>query len=382
MHFKEYKSSKKAFARTEPFTPSKINNIWEWDDRYINLLLSKASYYLGQLDAMTKYLPNAKLVYSMGVINEAMKSNEIEGTNTELIDIIDDSDESNEKWQQIKQISNYINAAHLALDKITQHKFDEKFILETHYDVLGGKESKSGNPGKYKVSQNWIGGATKYDARFTPCSPKDVPSLMKDLIEFINNDKNEIPDLVKIGIIHYQFETIHPFEDGNGRIGRLMIPLYLINKGILEYPLFVSHFFAKERRNYYDNLNVVRWDSDLNQWIRFFLVAIKTSAQRTIKVIERVMSLKTDMEALVVEKFKGNSAHALELLNISFKTPLLTASKVGDLLGVSSATANSLLRKFEDLDILAETTGQKRNRKYQFQQYFKVLLENEEEVQD
>lgn len=372
MDFKEYKSGEYFIVdNVKCLVPSKINIDWTWQDTTINLLLSKASYHLGVLNSMTKFLPDSMLFYSSAIFREAVKSNEIEGTMTELEDVMGGVDDFNDP--KTEAVMNYVQAAHLAFKDIgKKNGLNEKLLLETHAKIIG---KKKGQKSKYKTVQNWIGGASKYDARFIPAPVKEVKSLMSDLFDFLNNESSEVPDLIKIAIAHYQFETIHPFDDGNGRVGRLLIPMYLLNKHILEYPLYVSTFLADQRSLYYNNLDLVRTNNDLNHWVKFFLVAIKESAKSTISIIEKVHDLMKESMDKIDELYESKANNAHELLRLIFARPRLKSKMVVEELKVTPATANSLLSNFVKVGILVEKTGNQRNREYIFKKYMNLLTD-------
>lgn len=372
MDFNEYKSGEYCIVdNAKCLVPSKIDIEWEWQDTTINLLLSKASYHLGVLNTMTKFLPDSMLFYSSAIYREAVKSNEIEGTMTELEDVmggVDDFDDPN-----TEAVMNYVQAAHLAFKEIGNKKgLTEKLLLETHSKIIG---KKNGQKSKYKTVQNWIGGTSKYDARFIPAPVKEVKNLMTDLFEFLNNDSSDVPDLIKIAIAHYQFETIHPFDDGNGRVGRLLIPMYLLNKQILDYPLYVSTFLADKRSLYYNNLDLVRTNNDLTHWVKFFLVAVKESAKSTIGIIEKVHDLMEECRKKVDDLYGGKANNAHDLVRLIFARPRLKAKMIVEELKVTPATANSLLTNFVNIGILAERTGNLRNREYIFRKYMNLLTD-------
>lgn len=372
MDFNTYHSGEHVVVdKAKCLVPSLIDVDWSWNDTQINLLLSKASYYLGVLNTMHRYLPNTGFFITGTILREAIKSNEIEGTKTELESVLgSDSieDTSNE------EVKNYVRAAHHVLDKVNDGEvLTEKMLLETHAIMMGTESSV------YKAVQNWIGGSTKYDARFIPAPPEEVDRLMKDLFDFLNNEVSDVPDLVKVAIAHYQFETIHPFDDGNGRLGRLLVPMYLIQKKVLNYPLFVSTFLAEQRKNYYENLDMVRTANDMNHWVKFFLVAIKESAKSTIAIVEKVHDLMKRYHDIVDEMYGAKGGNAIELLKYIFYNPIVSAKEVVDDIDVSSATANSLLQNFEKADILEEVTGNKRNRVYAFKAYLDLITDKRNE---
>ncbi len=371
MNFKNYISGELVNTdNVNCLVPSKINVEWSWEDTQINLLLSKASYHLGVLNALQDYIPDLRRFVSGAIYREAQMSNEIEGTRTELEKVLSIEERYDPNSEDVL---NSFKAATFAFEKIEKSKgFNENLLLETHAIIIGlGYEKRS----KYKSVQNWIGGATKYDARFIPAPVKEVKPLMKDLIEFLNNENTNVPDLIKIAIAHYQFETIHPFNDGNGRLGRLLIPMYLLHKKILDYPLFVSTFLSGQRRIYYENLDRVRTDNDLNHWVKFFLVALKESAKSTIENIHKVHNLMMECVEIVDKVYKGKASNALELIRYVFTHPVLNSKMIVDDLKVSPATANSLLQNFVNYGILIEKTGNQRNREYVFKKYMNLLMD-------
>jgi Fic family protein len=372
MNFKEYKSGEYITVdNANCLVPSLINVHWTWEDTQVNLLLSKASYYLGVLNTMTEFLPNTRLFVSGSIFREAVKSNEIEGTMTELEDVMGGDNDLDDPKRE--EVLNYVKAAKKAFDELQDSKgLTEKLLLETHAKIIGKTGVKKS---KYKSVQNWIGGATKYDARFIPSPVKEVKNLMTDLFSFLDDDVSDVPDLIKIAIAHYQFETIHPFDDGNGRVGRLLIPMYLMNKKILDYPLFVSRFLADQRRLYYDNLDRVRTDNDLNHWVKFFLVAIKESAKNTIDTIKKVHALMQECMDKVEGMYGGKSGNADELLRFIFTRPTIKSNTVVEALNVSPATANSIIKNFVKAEILIEKTGNQRNREFIFRKYLNILTD-------
>ena len=228
-------------------------------------------------------------------------------------------------------------------------------------------------PGEFRTSQNWIGGSNLTDAAFIPSHPDGVPDLMSDLEAFWHNEEIVVPHLIRVAISHYQFETIHPFLDGNGRIGRLLIPLYLVSHGLLEKPsLYLSDFFERNRASYYDALMGVRISNDLIHWVRFFLQGVAETATKGRDVFRQVLALRTEVELAVLTLGK-RAANARQLLNLLYRKPIVTAADIERNLSVSSPTANALIRDFEQLGLLQEITGQQRGRAYVFDRYLSLF---------
>jgi len=237
------------------FQPSFINKQWILDNMEVLQLLSKADRELGRLDMYSNYIPNIELFISMHVLKEATQSSKIEGTQTNIEDaLLEKEDVPLDKRDDWEEVQNYIHAMESAIKALNQLPFSSRLIRDTHKILLQGVRGEKRQPGEFRRSQNWIGGATINDATFIPPVHTSVPELMSDLEKFVHNEEIFFPELLKIALIHYQFETIHPFLDGNGRVGRLMITLYLVNKGILKKPiLYLSDFLETHRRLYYEN---------------------------------------------------------------------------------------------------------------------------------
>mgnify|MGYP006188502435 CR=1 FL=1 len=373
MRFNKFKSGKTVdFKGVNCFIPNTIISEIDFTDNEIDLLLSKASWYLGKLNALSNYLPDTQLFFSMLMFQEAKKSNEIEGTMTEMKGVGDPIAES--KYQpENKKVLNYLDAFNYGVEYLKSNEFTEELINELHIKLFKDIDNKTLKAGKYKEEQNWVGGATKYDARFIPPPPKETKRLMDDLIDFMNDDELEMADLIKIGIIHYQFETIHPFNDGNGRLGRMLVGLYLIKKQIIEHPLFISNFLSRYRREYYFNLDSVRYKNEMEQWIKFFLIAIKEATKDTLLILDRVITLKKEVEQKILKEFKGSSTFPIQIMKMLYKTPFITSTECTKEIGFSVATANTILKSLEKLGIIEEITKQKRNKVYLFEEYLKIF---------
>ena len=356
------------------FQPELINKQWLIDNMEVLQLLSKADRELGRLDMYSNYIPNVDLFISMHVAKEATQSSRIEGTQTNIDDaLLDKEDIPLDKRDDWEEVQNYIKAmewAVLALDKLP---FSTRLIRETHKVLLQGVRGEKKLPGEFRTSQNWIGGATINDAVFIPPVQTTVPELMSDMEKFLHNEEIHFPELLKIGLVHYQFETIHPFLDGNGRVGRLLIPLYLVSKGILQKPiLYLSDFFEKNRKLYYDNLTLVREKNDLNQWFKFFLVGIIQTAESGIATFDKILQLQKSTE-IQLQTLGSRAANAKKVVDYLYKRPIINAEKMSEITGISMPTAYKLIAHLERLEILKEITGGQRGKTYVYEKYFHIF---------
>ena len=356
------------------FQPSFINKHWLLDDMEIQQLLSKADRQLGRLDMYSEYIPNIDMFISMHVVKEATQSSKIEGTQTNIEEaLLDKEDILLDKRDDWEEVQNYIEAMNTAIKQLETLPFSTRLIKETHKILLQGVRGQNKLPGEFRTSQNWIGGASITDATFIPPIHNSLAELMSDLEKFAHNEEFYFPDLLKIALIHYQFETIHPFLDGNGRVGRLLITLYLVDKTILKKPvLYLSDFFERNRQFYYDNLMNVRTKNDLKQWFKFFLVGINETAKSGIETFDAVLKLKKEIEDKI--KFTGNrSHHLLSIMEVLYQKPTINVFKVVEITGVSPATAYKILEELVGMEILNEITGGKRGKIYVFKNYIKLF---------
>ena len=356
------------------YQPELINKQLLIDNMEVLQLLSKADRELGRLDMYSNYIPNVDLFISMHVAKEATQSSKIEGTQTNIDEaLLDKEDIPLDKRDDWEEVQNYIKAmewAVLALDKLP---FSARLIRETHKVLLQGVRGEKKQPGEFRTSQNWIGGATINDAIFVPPVHTTVPELMSDIEKFLHNEEIHFPELLKIGLVHYQFETIHPFLDGNGRVGRLLIPLYLVSKGILQKPiLYLSDFFEKNRKLYYDNLTLVREKNDLNQWFKFFLVGIIQTAESGIVTFDKILQLQKSTETQL-QTLGSRAANAKKVVDYLYKRPIVNAEKMSEITGISMPTAYKLIVDLERLEILKEITGGQRGRTYIYDKYLQIF---------
>ncbi len=356
------------------FQPSNINRQFQIDNMEVLQLLSQADRELGRLDMFSKYIPNIDLYISMHVLKEATLSSKIEGTQTNvdeaLLDIEDIPVEKRNDWEEVQ---NYIKALEWSSGELKNLPVSSRSIRQTHKILLQGVRGEQKQPGEFRTSQNWIGGASINDAMFIPPVYVTVPELMGDLENFLHNEELYIPELLKLGIAHYQFETIHPFLDGNGRIGRLLIPLYLVSNGILGKPiLYLSDFFEKNRKLYYDNLMIVREDDNITQWIKFFLVGITETAKSGIRTFDNILQLQKLVDTKI-QSLGSRASKAKRIADYLYKKPLLNAEKASEIAEISMPSAYKLISDLEKLEILKEVTGSQRGRTYVFEDYLNLF---------
>lgn len=357
------------------FRPSFVNDEWKWEDPTINLLLEKAAVKLGELNSFSRLVPNIDLFIQLHVAKEAVVSSRIEGTQTQIDEALLDEEEINpERRNDWKEVNNYIRALNQAIAELEKLPLSSRLLKQTHKTLLSSVRGEHKLPGEYRNSQNWIGGNTLLDAVFIPPHHDLIPELMGDLEKFLHNDGIQVPALIKIGIAHYQFETIHPFLDGNGRIGRLLITLFLVDQKILQKPLlYLSTYFEKNKGLYYDNLTFVRTKNDMTQWLRYFLAGIAETAETATQTLSAVLELKARLENTLAATYGKRAAKAGILLNVLFNKLVIHVNEAQALLGVSYKAANDLVNEMVRSGLLKEMTGQRRNRIFVFDEYLKLF---------
>ena len=356
------------------FQPTFISRQWNIESMEVLQLLSQADRELGRLDMYSNYIPNIDLFISMHVLKEATQSSKIEGTQTNMDEaLLDREDIPLDKRDDWEEVQNYTKAMEVAIQSLEKLPFSCRLIKETHKVLLQGVRGEKKQPGEFRNSQNWIGGATLNDALFIPPVHTSVPELMSDIEKFIHNEEIFFPELLKIALVHYQFETIHPFLDGNGRVGRLLIPLYLVDKGILKKPiLYLSDFMENHRTLYYENLMNVRNKNDIIQWFKFFLVGIIETAKKGISTFDGIMQLQKNND-LKIQSLGSRAANAQKITNYLYQRPVINVEKVGEIAGISMPSAYKLISELERIEILKEFTGGQRGRMYMFDSYLKLF---------
>ena len=378
MNIKDFKSGTlRQEYQYKSFIPEMINHTFTWDDPQINTMLEDATRALGELNAFTMIVPNVDIFIQMHITKEANTSSKIEGTKTEMDEVLIAKDqvdpEKRDDWQEVR---NYIDAMNSAVKELETLPISNRLIKNIHAILLNSVRGEAKQPGEFRKSQNWIGGASLTTAYFIPPHQDVVNELMSDLEKFLHNEEIFVPHLIKIAIAHYQFETIHPFLDGNGRIGRLLITLYLVSNGLLKKPsLYLSDFIERNKSVYYESLTRVRTDNDLIHWIKFFLEAVIVTANSGVKTFQDILSLKQEMDAIVVGF--GKKAHnASKLLDYLYQRPIISISDIIEPLEVSKPTANSLVKEFEEKGILKEITGYERNKLFAFDRYLSIYSQS------
>jgi len=345
-------------------------------DDELQLLLSRADGALARLDGVTQVLPNPDLFVAMYIKKEALLSSRIEGTQASLKGVLEFEAklEPKENINDIREVINYIKAMHYGIDNLESDNLSPELINDIHKILIEGTRGTNKLPGKRRDFQNWIGtgGGTIHDAVYIPPPPEYVEELMSELEDFIQTPDN-IPSLIKIALIHAQFETIHPYLDGNGRMGRLLITFYLYWKELLSRPLLYLSFYLKKNRNlYYETLNDVRLKGDWEQWLEFFLKGVIEVSNDSIDTAKRIMELKQNLIERLLENDVGG-VHAVKLIDILFVHPVITVTEISEFIGISRQAANKLTSKFEEINILIEITGKKRYKKYTFIDFVRII---------
>lgn len=357
------------------FVPELINLQWEWKDPQLGTLLEKASISLGELNSFARLVPNIDLFIQLHVTKEAVISSRIEGTQTNIDEALMPEEEiSPERRNDWLEVRNYSEAMKNAIIELEQLPLSSRLLCKAHERLLSGVRGEHKMPGEFRRSQNWIGGASLSDATFIPPADSYVNDLMGDLENFLHNESIHVPALVRIGIAHYQFETIHPFLDGNGRIGRLLITLYLVSQKILHQPLlYLSAFFERNKSLYYDNLTRVREKNDLMHWLKYFLIGVDETARQSSNTLSEVLKLKERLETALRNAAGRRTHSALALLAHLFKGPVISVKQAAGICDLSTKAANDLVSLFVQQDMLKEISGKTRYRLFVFAPYMDLF---------
>ncbi len=375
MKFEEFKSGKyRQQYQHKSFLPAKINHEWTWDDPRINVMLEKATKALGELNAFTLIVPDVDLFIRMHVIKEANTSSRIEGTRTEMDEVVlDEQEVIPERRDDWGEVQNYVRAMNTTIDELKRLPLSLRLLRKAHAILMSGVRGEKKTPGEFRRSQNWIGGASLSDAAYIPPHHQDMPELLSDMEAFWHNDQIQVPHLIRIAISHYQFETIHPFLDGNGRIGRLLITLYFVSHGLLAKPsLYLSAHLEKHRGAYYDALTRVRESNDMGHWCRFFLQAVSETAENGKLTFQKILALGQDLEHQIVTLGR-RAENARRLISYLYERPAVSVDGVMKALKINKNPARDLIKAMEAQDILEEVTGFRRNRIFIFRKYLDIF---------
>ena len=346
-------------------------------EKELQNLLSRADMALARLDGVAQMLPNVDLFIAMYVKKEALLSSQIEGTQASLDDLFAyESGDKLENLNDVTEVINYVKAMNYGLDRLQSLPMSLRLIKEIHALLLEGARGSERLPGEFKRSQNWIGppGCTLNEASYVPPPPHEAVEAMGALERYFH-DKERLPILVDCALIHYQFETIHPFLDGNGRMGRLLITFYLCWKGVLHKPLlYLSYYFKKNRQEYYDRLNMVRETGNYEQWVDYFLKGVENISGAAMDTARQILELQTNHRRLLWEK-KISSPIAVGILEQLFYTPTVSIPQVAERFNVSYQAASTIVAQLEKVQILREITGRKRDKRYVYSDYLDILAE-------
>ncbi len=356
------------------FLPNPINEKWFWQDSEINMLLEEANRTLGEINAFSILIPNIDLFIKMHITKEANTSSKIEGTKTEMDEAIMKEEEiTPERRDDWKEVHQYIEAMNGSIKLLNELPLSNRLIRETHKILLQTVRGENKMPGDFRISQNWIGGSSLASAKFIPPNYRYIDELMGDVERFIHNESNNVPHLIKIAILHYQFETIHPFLDGNGRVGRLLITLYLVGQGILNKPaLYLSDYLERNRDEYYSHLTAIREKNQIIPWIKFFLKGIISTATNAKETFIKIIQLQKDME-VKLHSFGTKSEKINTILNSFYDTPILSVKDIVIRTGIADKTTRNMLELMLEEGLIKEMTGYGRNKLFIFEKYFNLF---------
>lgn len=350
----------------------------------LRVLLSQADRALGRLDGSIQTLPNPDLFVLMYIRKEAVLSSQIEGTQSSLQDLLAAEAKifSPNQPRDVDEVVNYVSAMNLGFGRLKELPISTRLIREIHAELLRGVRGSRFTPGELRTSQNWIGpaGCTLNEATFVPPPHHEVPQKLADLETFLHTD-TKLPLLIKIGLVHAQFETIHPFLDGNGRIGRLLITFLLCGREVLQKPvLYLSWFFKRHRQQYYEELQSVRTNGTWEQWLAFFLRGIVEVSGQATDTARRILALREEHRHIVTENFGRAASNGHRVLEHLYERPIISVSNVQGLIGTTYAAANGLVARMVESGILREYTGQSRNRRFVYQNYVDLFHDKQSEV--
>lgn len=373
MKLEDFKSGKYTQEyQYNAFLPNSINLDWIWEDSEINILLDEANRKLGEINAFSYLIPDIDIFIKMHIVKEANTSSKIEGTKTQIDEAVMKEEQiSPEKRDDWLEVHHYIESMNNAIMMLKKLPLSNRLIRETHKILLSTGRGENKTPGEFRKSQNWIGGRNLSEAKFIPPHNRYINDLMSDLEKFIN-ENDRVPHLIKLALVHYQFETIHPFLDGNGRVGRLLITLYLIANNILIKPaLYLSDYLEKNRTEYYFYLNEARKDKILH-WIKFFLKGISITSENTKQTFMRIIELQQEMTTLS-HTFGSRSEKILKIINVFYENPILNIKELVMITEIPDKTMRTLINLMIEENIVKEMTGYGRNKLFAFDKYLKLF---------
>ena len=343
-------------------------------DSGLQNLLSRADLALGRLDGIAEILPDVDFFILMYIRKEATMSSQVEGTQATFSDLLkaEAKIKDLEVHKDVDELVNYVNAMNHGLKRLETLELSLRLIKEIHKILLHGVRGEYKTPGEFRISQNWVGGATIETASYIPPPAHEVMPSLGNLENFLH-DKSQLPILIKTGLIHSQFENIHPFLDGNGRIGRLLVTFYLCQQKVLQKPLlYLSEFFKQHRQAYYDKLNAVHEKDAIEEWLKFFLEGVTTTSNKAVETARKILQLR-DEDIKKVTKLGRSAERGMKLLNFLYKTPIIKVKNVEVIAELKNPNALALISKFIKAGILKETTGKKRNRAFTYENYVKLF---------
>ncbi len=368
----EYINNLSGEAMYKSFRPAPLPPVIDMDSEMVSLLTG-ATKALATLDTLSSYIPNMNLFVSMYVRKEALLSSQIEGTQATLEDVLDPLIEKNAN-QNVSDVVNYIKATEFALERMNTLPLCNRLIKEVHEVLMSGVRGQEKNPGEFRTSQNWIGaaGSSLKNARYIPPNPDDMINAMSDLEKYVNSD-DSLDLLIQAALLHYQFETIHPFLDGNGRVGRLLITLFLMEKKVLNSPaLYISYYLKKNRIEYYDRMSEVRNKDNYEQWIKFFLNAIKESADESVDTIKK-LSVLHDSNIEKINAMGRAAKNARAVFDYLEQNPIIDIGKTAEELNLAFSTVSLAVNRLVDAGILIKTNNANRNRVFSYEEYLTIL---------
>ena len=350
----------------------------------LQALLSQADRALGRLDGSIQTLPHPDLFVAMYVRKEAVLSSQIEGTQSSLQDVLAAEARvlSSNRPSDVSEVFNYVGAMNYGLERLKDLPVSIRLIREIHEKLLTGVRGQHMTPGELRTSQNWVGpgGCTLTEATFVPPPPHEVPIALSDLERFLHAE-TPLPLLIKIGLAHAQFETIHPFLDGNGRVGRLLITFLLCEKEVLLKPvLYLSYFFKRYRQQYYEHLQAVRDEGSWERWLSFFLSGVYEVSQQATNTARQILSLREQHRQLITDQLGRAAGNGHRLLEHLYQHPIVSTTDVKDLIGTTYPAANNLVTRLVEQGILQEFTGQKRNRRFIYMEYIRLFHDAPQEA--